>query len=94
MAEKQEPLGSDLENHGLDQKYWLQVFEKHGIRSKAALKMVKKDANFYSKVREEIRFNWEKKALKKLLNITRLQRAWAKAHKKPTDIPMEIKIPK
>lgn len=97
MAEKQESIGSHLESHGLDQEYWLPIFEKHGIRSKPALNLVQKDVHLYSKLKEEIKFEWEKKALKKLLNITKFQTVLRKVReptKKKGDLSTEKKIPK
>jgi hypothetical protein len=66
---REDTIESVLEAEGLDTQLWLPVLKKKRIASREALQHVMGDEKFYSKLKKHAKYDWEKKALRKLLKI-------------------------
>ena len=69
MASPSDDIASILKAEGLDTEFWLPVFKQKRITSRAALQHVIGDVKFYAQLEKSAEFDWEKRALRKLLNI-------------------------
>ena len=69
MASPPDDIASILKAEGLDTESWLPVFKQKRITCRAALQHVIGDAKFYAQLEKSAEFDWEKRALRKLLNI-------------------------
>ena len=69
MATPEEDIASILKAEGLDIEAWLPVFKQRRITSRAALQHVIGDVKFCAELEKHTQFDWEKRALRKILNI-------------------------
>lgn len=69
MASPGDDIASIVKAEGLDIEFWLPIFKQKQITSRAALQHVIGDEKFYTQLETSAEFDWEKKALRKLLNI-------------------------
>ena len=77
-------IESDLNSVGLDPKYWSRVFyDKLGITSSRALQFVGSES--YLILEQSARYIWEKKALREILNLTKVQKSQRKQQNEMTE---------
>ena len=69
MASPEDDIESVLKAEGLEIESWLPVFKQRRITSKAALQHLIGDSKFCAQLEECAKFDWEKRALRKMLNI-------------------------
>ena len=69
MASPKDDIESILKAEGLDIESWLPVFKQRRITSRAALQHVMGDSMFCAQLEKCAKFDWEKRALRKMLNI-------------------------
>jgi hypothetical protein len=69
MASPGDDIESILSAEGLDIESWVPLFKQKRITSRAALQHVIGDVKFYVLLEKSAEFDWEKRALRKLLNI-------------------------
>ena len=69
MATPKDDIVSIFKTEGLDAEFWLPLFDKMHITSKATLEHIDGDMMIYKKLQKHAKFDWEKKALCKVLNI-------------------------
>jgi hypothetical protein len=69
MASPGDDIESILKAEGLDIDSWVPIFKQKRITSRAALQHVIGDDKFYVLLEKSAEFDWEKRALRKLLNI-------------------------
>ena len=65
----EDTIESVLKAEGLEPQIWLPVFKEKRITSQKALKNVMGDKKIYSKLAKHAKYDWEKNALRNVLNI-------------------------